>query len=100
MNKKKEHLLLEGKSFITKEKGNSMHPKIKSGQLHRLVPAKIDDIEVGDIVYCKVRQRCFTHYVKAIRTTKNGKEALIGNAHGAINGWTSKIFGKVTEIFQ
>lgn len=77
-----------------------MTPKIKSGQSHKLVPATIDDIEVGDIVYCKVRQRCFTHYVKAIRTRDGKKEALIGNAHGAINGWTSKIFGKVTEIYQ
>lgn len=94
MNWKVEKLA-KGESFETSEKGNSMTPLIKSGQKHILSPITLDNVEVGDIVFCKVNGRFYTHLVKA----KNDKQGCqIGNNHGHINGWTKKVYGKVTEI--
>ena len=71
-----------------------MSPIIKSEQAHKLAPAKLDEVNVGDIVYCKVRGHFYTHLVKA----KSNRGCLIGNNRGGINGWTKQIFGKVIEI--
>lgn len=94
MNWKLEKLL-SGETFVTSEKGNSMTPLIKSGQEHKLAPTKWEDVEVGDVVYCKVRGRFYTHLVKA---KNQNKGCQIGNNKGNINGWTKLIFGKVIEI--
>jgi len=87
--------LQNGETFVTSEKGNSMTPIIKSGQEHRLAPSKWEDVEVGDIVYCKVHGSYYTHLVKA---KNEDRGCLIGNNRGGINGWTKQIFGKVIEI--
>jgi len=71
-----------------------MTPILVSGQVHRLTPAKVEDVQIGDIVYCKVRGHYYTHLVKA----KGKKGCFIGNNKGGINGWTKQIFGKVIEI--
>jgi hypothetical protein len=86
--------LKAGESFYTSEKGNSMTPIIASGQVHKLKPAKLEEVNVGDIVYCKVRGHFYTHLVKG----KGVRGCLIGNNKGGINGWTKQIFGKVVEI--
>ena len=75
--------LLNGETFTTSEKGNSMTPLIKSGQEHVLVPANIEDIQIGDIVYCKVKSYFYTHLVKTISSEKG---LLIGNNKGGLNG--------------
>jgi len=72
-----------------------MMPLLKSRQPVKLEPATWEDCNVGDIVYCKVRGSCFTHFVKG----KNEKKGvLIGNNHGHINGWTKQVYGRVIEI--
>ena len=75
--------LENGETFVTNERGNSMVPLIHSGEDHTLEPATIDDIEVGDIVYCKVKGNFYTHLVKA-KDAKKG--CLIGNK---TNFWES-----------
>lgn len=87
--------LKNGESFITSEKGNSMVPLIYSGQEHELSPITLEEVKVGDIVYCKVKGRFYTHLVKSIDLIKG---CLIGNNHGFINGWTKQVYGKVTKI--
>ena len=87
--------LLNGETFITSEKGNSMVPLIKSGQNHKLEPATLETVEVGDIVYTKVKGNFYTHLVKAKNKEKG---CLIGNNKGGINGWTKQIFGKDIEV--
>ena len=52
--------LQAGENVITSEKGNSMVPLIRSGQDHELEPATWELVDVGDIVYCKVKGRMFT----------------------------------------
>jgi len=88
--------LLNGETFTTSEKGNSMVPLIKSGQEHELSPITWDQAEIGDIVYCKVRGNYYTHIVKAKDLQKG---LLIGNNRGNINGWTKMVYGKVVRIF-
>ena len=88
--------LLAGETFVTKESGNSMTPRIKHRQPHKLAPVtSLDEIQVDDIVYCKVKGNYLTHLVKA---KSEEKGLLIGNMHGKINGWTKKVYGRVIEI--
>jgi hypothetical protein len=87
--------LQKGETFITSEKGNSMSPKIKSGQDHKLAPVKLEDVNIDDIIYCKVNGNYYTHIVKAKNDLKG---VLIGNNKGGINGWTKNVYGKVIEI--
>lgn len=87
--------LQNGESFVTSEKGNSMVPLIKSGQDHKLEPVKWEDCKEGDMVYCKVKGRFYTHLVKA---KNQDKGLLIGNNKGGINGWTKNVYGRVTEV--
>ena len=87
--------LQAGESFVTSEKGNSMSPIIKSGQEHKLEPATWKEVEVDDIVYCKVKGNYYTHIVKAKNEEKG---CLIGNNKGGINGWTKQVYGKVVKI--
>lgn len=87
--------LLNGETFITNEKGNSMQPLIKSRQDHKLAPTTWNECEDGDIVYCKVSGHFYTHLVKG---KNNEKGLLIGNNKGRINGWTKQVYGKVIEI--
>lgn len=84
--------LKKGETVSFRPKGNSMTPRIKSGELVTIEPSL--DIEVGDAVFCKVRGNFYVHLVKAI---KNG-EYQIGNNHGRINGWTKNVYGKVTQV--
>lgn len=94
MNWKVEKLL-NGETIVSKEKGNSMLPLIKSGQPVVLTPITWENTEVGDIVYCKCKGRLYTHLVKA---KNEDKGCQIGNNKGHINGWTKQVYGKVTEI--
>lgn len=94
MNKKER--LESGETFITSERGNSMTPLIKHRQKHKLAPTTVDDVEIGDIVYCKIAGRYLTHLV----TAKNARRGVqISNIHGHVNGWTKKVYGKVIEIY-
>lgn len=91
--------LQEGITTSFRPKGNSMKPRINSGDLVTVSP-EIDQIEAGDIVFCKVKGNHYVHLVKATKTEGEKELFLIGNNKGGINGWITKngIFGKVTEI--
>ncbi len=87
--------LQNGETIITKEKGNSMVPLLKSNQPHKLSPITWQEVKPGDIVYCKVRGNFYTHLCKAIQATKG---CLIANNKGNVNGWTKQVYGKVIEV--
>lgn len=72
-----------------------MMPRIKSGQKHILTPCKLEDLNIGDIAYCKVRGNFYTHLVTG-KSEERGVQ--ISNNHGYVNGWTKQVYGKVTEI--
>lgn len=94
MNQKLERLL-KGETFVTSEKGNSMLPRIASGQHHELTPCKWQDVKIGDVVYCKVKSSFYTHLV---HDKCDNRGVLIGNNKGRINGWTKSVYGIVTKI--
>jgi SOS-response transcriptional repressor LexA len=86
-----------GKRVRCRPKGNSMVPKIGSGDLVIIDPLKkTQNPEVGDIVLCKVKGQQFLHLITAIR----GDQYQISNNHGFINGWCGRaqIFGKVVSV--
>lgn len=95
MKNYKVEKLLAGETIISKEPGNSMLPIIKSRQPVELTPTKWEDVEIDDIVYCKVKSHFFTHLVKG---KDDQKGVLIGNNKGGLNGWTKNVYGKVTKI--
>ena len=76
--------------------GNSMQPKIESGQLVTVEPIK-SRVAVGDIVLCKVAGKQWLHLV--ISVDSDGRYQ-IGNNKGHINGWCTlqNIYGKVIKI--
>jgi hypothetical protein len=73
-----------------------MAGKIASGQLCTVEPVDAADLEVGDIVLCKVNGSEYLHLVKAIQ----GPRFQIGNNRGRINGWVSAgaIFGCCVKV--
>ena len=85
--------LLSGETIISKEPENSMTPLIKSKQPVELTPIIWEEAEVVDIVYYKVRGNLYTHLVKS-KSDKRG--CLIGSNRVRVNGWTKKVYGKVT----
>ena len=96
MYNKKLEKLLAGEVVISRGPGNSMMPLIRSRQPVELTPATWYEVEIGDAIYCKVRGRFYTHLVKA-KSDKKG--CCQSNNRGRINGWTKKVYGKVTKIF-
>lgn len=94
-NRLKVERLMRGETFITKESGNSMTPRIKHRQEHELKPAKWEDVDVGDAVFCKVKGKYCTHLVHA---KEESRGVHIGNIHGRMNGWTKQVFGVVTRV--
>ncbi len=73
-----------------------MAGKINSSQRCTVVPAKVEDLQIGDIVLCKVNGFQYLHLIKAIQ----GKRFQIGNNRGRINGWIGEngIYGKCGRV--
>ena len=89
--------LTAGETVSFRPRGNSMTGKIESSQLCTVAPLTVaDEIQVGDIVLCKVNGREYIHLVKA----KQGDRFQIGNNRGRINGWVGRnaIFGRCVRI--
>jgi len=84
-----------GEEIKFRPRGNSMKPKINSGDLITVTP-EIGELSVGDIVFCKVKGNHYVHLIKA----KDKSRYQIGNNRGGINGWVGEnsIFGKVIQV--
>ena len=87
--------LMNGETVQFRPRGQSMSGKIESGQLCT-VEAVTNELQVGDIVLCKVKGREFLHLIKAIQ----GERYQIGNNRGFINGWIGRngIYGKCVRV--
>ncbi|MEZ4452417.1 MAG: S24/S26 family peptidase [Nannocystaceae bacterium] len=91
--------LARGEVVQFRPHGNSMVPRIRSGQWVTVAPLEREP-EVGDAVLCRVRGTEYVHLIKAIQGHGPRRRYLIGNNHGGINGWTPRgqIFGVVTRV--
>lgn len=89
--------LRRGETVTFRPRGNSMSPRIRSGDLCTVEPV-VDaaGVEVGDIVLCRVRGAEYLHFVKAIQ----GERFQIGNNRGGINGWigANGLYGKLVRV--
>jgi hypothetical protein len=90
--------LREGRRAVIRPHGGSMRPRVASGATVTLEPVAITDLEVGDIVLCRVSGNVFPHLVKAIEGGPEDRRVLIGNNRGKINGWTKAVYGRAVEI--
>lgn len=81
-----------------REGGNSMTPLIKHRQPVTLHPVNPMLLERGDMVFCRVAGRMYTHKVVGLRPAQ--EQVQIGNNHGHVNGWTKfdNVYGIVTEV--
>jgi hypothetical protein len=86
--------LQRGETVKVKPRGNSMKPRVNSGDEVTLEPIK--ELNTDNIVLVKVRGRHYLHMIKAI----DGDRYLIGNNKGHINGWVNRnaIYGLATAI--
>jgi phage repressor protein C with HTH and peptisase S24 domain len=86
--------LRNGETVKFRPKGNSMQPKIKSGDLCTVVP--YGDIQVGNIVLCKVNGHQYLHLVTAM----SHGQYQISNNKGHVNGWISRkaIYGILLSV--
>lgn len=92
--------LAAGENVTRRERGNSMEPKIHSGEPIDYVPiAGPDDVHEGDVVWCKVKGSHYTHLVKAKRREGDVWRFQIGNNKGGVNGWigVESIFAKAVS---
>jgi hypothetical protein len=88
--------LKAGETVSFRPRGNSMSPKIESGQLCTVEPVDPAQLKVGDIVLCKANGNEYLHLVKAIQ----GARFQIGNNRGHINGWIgpNAVYGRLVHV--
>ncbi len=90
--------LLEKGEVSWKPHGNSMTPKIESGDpvVVKKVPASA--CRVGDVVYAKVKGNYYLHLLSAIDETQNRYQ--ISNNHGYVNGWVTadNVYGLCIKV--
>ena len=89
--------LRAGETVQFRPRGNSMTPRIESGQLCTVEPVKdLSAVEPGDVLLCRVNGSDYLRLVKA----KSGDRVQIGNNHGRVNGWIglSGVFGRLTKV--
>ncbi len=96
--------LKNGETVARFEYGDSMQPILKDGEYCILTPLKsLDEIKVGDAVFCKVNGFLMTHMVLAISNSNFEKPYfLISSTDLNVFGWTSDVYAiaKGTNICE
>lgn len=86
--------LQENRAIARFEFGDSMHPILKNGEYAIITPIKdVDEVKIGDAVFCEVNGYPMTHMVLMKSNSANGKLFLIGSSRFEIYGWTNTIYG-------
>lgn len=78
--------LKNGETVKFRPHGNSMKPKILSGQLCTVAPLE-GPPEPGDILLCTVTGRQFLHLCTAIKGAPESRQYQISNNQNHVNGW-------------
>ena len=87
--------LSRGETVLVRGIGNSMTPILKSGEVNTISPVGDAKLEKGDIVLAKVGKSVYLHKISAIKNMKKNTLYQISNNHGHVNGWTSKVYGRL-----
>lgn len=76
-----------------------MEPIVMDKERVRVSPI-VDDLKVGDIVFCKVNGNFTYHKITKIKRTTKGYLYQISNNKGHVNGWTNRqhIYGIVSKL--
>lgn len=91
----REHLARGETITMKAPNGRSMLPRIKPQQVITIVPVEsINEVDMGDVVFCRVAGRYYFHLVKAI----DGQRVQISNNKGRVNGWTTAVYGRVIKV--
>lgn len=87
--------VLDGEEVMRYERGSSMEPILHDGEYALLKPIEsIDEVNVGDAVFCKVHNYLMTHMV-VLKSYRHDKPYfLIGSSSYDLYGWTDKIYAK------
>lgn len=90
--------LLEKGEVTWKPHGNSMTPKIESGDEVVVKKVSASVCRVGDVVYAKVKGNYYLHLLSALDETQNRYQ--ISNNHGHVNGWVSadNVYGLCIKV--
>lgn len=89
-------VLIEKGEVTFKPHGNSMTPKIESGD--EVIVKRVDSYQVSDIVYAKVKSNYYLHLLSAIDESQDRYQ--ISNNHGYVNGWVKRdaIYGVCIKV--
>jgi signal peptidase I len=100
MNSNYAEKLKAGETVKFRPRGNSMKPKINSGDLVTVKPVGEDELEKDDIVFCKVKGSYYVHLIQSIVQKMGGRRFQIGNAKGHTNGTIgfNNVFGVVDSV--
>lgn len=90
--------LLEKGEVTWKPHGNSMTPRMESGDQVRVKQVDPRVLKVGDIVYAKVKGSYYLHLLSAIDESQDRYQ--ISNNHGHVNGWVTadKVYGVCVQV--
>lgn len=88
--------LKAGETVKFRPHGNSMVPKIHSGELCTVAPIGENPVEVGEVVLCSIGRRQFLHLVTALK----GDRYQISNNKGHVNGWIgpAQVYGRLIQV--
>lgn len=75
-----------------------MRPWVESGATVTLEPVALGELEVGDVVLCRVAGNVYLHLVTALPGAGDDRRVQIGNNRGRINGWTKAVYGRAVTI--
>jgi hypothetical protein len=94
--------LQKGSTVKFRPIGNSMQPRIQSGQLCTVVPPSLapKGLTPGEIALCRVKGSDYLHFIQKVKGAGDDRQFLIGNAKGHLNGWVnlSHIYGVLVSV--
>ena len=76
--------LKKGETVQFRPRGNSMSGRIESGQLCTVAPVNSEELQVGDIVLCKVNGNQYIHLIKAKQGNRFQIEIIAGASMGGL----------------
>ena len=90
--------LQAGKTVQFRPRGDSMQPRIQSGQLVTVEPLTSFMLSRGDVVLCRVAGHQYLHLIDQLDPVDY--RVRIVNARGHVNGWTTvdKVYGRVIKV--